>query len=63
MYADSSRMYTDGSRVFTDDSRTYVDNGSDTAHSVSINKIPSHQYNMTVKSTKTLQFQCISHEY
>jgi hypothetical protein len=36
---------------------------SDMAHTVSINKIPSHQYNITVKSTRTLQFWCISRGY
>jgi hypothetical protein len=29
---------------------------NDIAHTVSINEIPLHQYNIMVKSTKTLQF-------
>jgi hypothetical protein len=33
------------------------------AHTVSINEIPSHQFNIIVKSIKFLQFQCISHRY
>jgi hypothetical protein len=35
----------------------------DMAHTVSINEILLHQYNIMVKSTKSLQFRHISHGY
>jgi hypothetical protein len=36
---------------------------SDMAHTLSINRNPLHQYNITMKLTKTLQFWCISCGY
>jgi hypothetical protein len=44
-------------------SEVLIDRGSDIAHTVTINGVPSHWYNIIVKSTKTLQFWHISHGY
>jgi hypothetical protein len=47
----------------TRDSHCFTEEKDDMVHTVSINRNPSHQYNIMVKSTKTLQFQHISHGY